>query len=383
MNRRRLLCLSLTIVTALPSVATAQVGPAPATQPQGPSQLSADKDVAQAKVLELEQKATEVAKLATQVEKRATEVEKEKTAVANEKATVAQSTLDELRSAKLMKLGVTGGVAAMFIAPVSQSKFMSSSLVVAAMPHVTFYPAYWVGKSSAQNEYCASTFIGTDSAQARAAANRVAQSTSRDKLASLIAKIAMADGKNSRLGFGKKEDGPERFCAKEDTEVGKSRRALCNYIEGIDDDAEYGSRTAQSAFAAVQIYRDGLAASPPADLEIRKDYWVIDDASETAVPYKNYKCAWRRVGLYLGIPLPVAVEVSESRAAPSQTRDLNGVISFGLTIAPNSYIQLMAGYSNGRVKVPVSGGAEVSDTNHSFAFGLGGNLDVFTAITTK
>lgn len=331
-------------------------------------------ETAQEKVAKAE-KEVEVAKKEAEIAKK--EAAQAAATQQKERADETQSVLDQVRGSKLISLGITGGVAATAIIPLGVNS-IDTPLAVVAMPYVAFYPAYWVNATGATNQYCATTFIGTDSVEARASANRVERGVSKDKLDTYLAKVSRMDGTAKGLG---ELSGIVQFCAEEQPSLKPeqlaARRWLCSQLSEPDAAKKFSVETSAQAQAAVIIHRATVEQR-----SMLRNEWIVQDADARWVAHVGAKCGWNRIGGYVGIPLPAKVDVRTGQDKFEESQ-LTSYVSAGLTLAPNAYVQAMVGYSIGKIAIPGANASSEPYTFHALTVGVGGNLDILGAITAK
>lgn len=265
----------------------------------------------------------------------------------------AQKELDKLKAGKLIRWGITGGVAPAFYQPLNYSKNAASVPGMGALTYVMFHPGYWRSKPET-NIYCANRWTGE--------ANEAAAASAADDLAveraKLIVDRLLASDKANNLG--PKEvtaimcaEGP---CGQDDHQVaGLARRANTG---GSDAEA------ARTALTAVVIrttfdWRSGIPA----------------------------RCGSRMVGMWFGYPLkytatvPHVVKLADGKSEVRRDRlDVTPLFATGLGVSPNAYVSLLAGISLGKVNLP-PGKDKDDELVVSFLFGIGGNLDLLGFLT--
>lgn len=262
----------------------------------------------------------------------------------------AKKELEKLKAGKLIRWGITAGIAPAFYQPFHYSKKAASVPGMGALTYVMLHPGYWRSRPET-NIYCANRYIGQDAEDAASAA---ADNLSKDR-AKLIIERLLASAK---VGVLKKPGAArEIMCARNNNCVSDERevRALANKVNAGGDDAE-AARTTLTAIVQRETFdwRSGIAA----------------------------RCGSRMLGMWFGYPIKYTATIphlDKDGKVERSKLDVTPIFATGLGVSPNAYISLLAGISLGKVNLPPADDDE--EWVVSFLFGLGGNLDLIGLLT--
>ena len=241
--------------------------------------------------------------------------------VAKAEADKAKLQLDEARTGKLIRYGVTAGYAI-----VGQSRSLGTgtdgakhrSFNITNMPYLVLAPAYWF-MSDQSATFCASSYVDAD---------RAAAATAAFERAKRVARVGLP--RQTQLDLDSKEDETKKAAAEKQ----------------LDHDA-----------------RD-----------------IFD-------PKGSVACWPTRFGLYVGKPAEYTASVVAGKGESEANRTVQSTISGGIAFIPNAYITVLLGLSAGSFDLEAVAATETSEAQPertrrfmNVTFGLGGNLDLLTAI---
>lgn len=270
-----------------------------------------------------------------------------------EEKTEAEKELDKLKAGKLIRWGITGGVAPAFYQPFNRAQNAASVPGMGALTYVLFLPGFWRNRPE-QNIYCANRWTGTEN---EAAAARAADDLAIER-AKIIVDRLLASEKSGALKPG---GAPTEImctdgrCLRDEDAV----RVLAGKVNAGGDDAE-AARTTLTAIVQRSTFdwTSGISAS----------------------------CRSRMWGLWFGYPLkytatvPRAVMTASGEQIRRDRLDVQPIFATGLGFSPNAYVSLLAGVSIGKVNLPPAKDQD-DEVIVSFLFGLGGNLDLLGFLT--
>lgn len=277
----------------------------------------------------------------------------QKLAGAEQKLEESQSALDRIKSGKLMRFGISGGVGPAFYAPL-YSKPGTSVPGVGALTYVMFHPFYWNNQTET-NIYCANVWAGKDS---QAAAINAADRSAREK----AEKIA-----DSLIERAKADDLADAYEALD---------VICT---------EYSPNCLAEGAAVRKLAKEASTAGDEKEVVQKRTHArnaLIDRVQRTTVDWSPGipgKCGGRRFfGLWAGYPLKFTATVPTTLGdqATMRTRvDVTPIFAAGYGISPNAYVSILAGISLGKTNFANDNDDELVT---SFVFGIGGNLDLLT-----
>lgn len=350
-----------TLIYALPGKAAPAPSGTTATESGDPKSATADaiqKAISELQKSMSEKNQSDVERVRSEAKLEAankeTALAKKETAAAKKDAEDASASVADLKAGKLMSFGLAAGVAAAAIIPVERGGFtFNDGAQIVGMPYVAAFPAY-LRTPEPVRQYCAQTFVDNGVDAAQKAASAATQKRARTTLKGLYASL-----KSGTVGKYCQEEGDKNAC---------SRYGIDNKYSNLIEQAD--------------------ALNPDSDDAAEKkkvDEWVMALAETWWISGVPGRCFWKRVGFFVGVPLNASFNVTTFGATTSTDRDLSGRISFGLALAPNSLFQLLAGPAYGRITLPAatSGGAERTVGVWSVMVGIGGSLDLLTAITRQ
>jgi hypothetical protein len=262
-------------------------------------------------------------------------------------AQLEKSEADEVKNATLMSSGVTGGVAAVLQMKGFHNDVVThSGLSPTAMPYVMLLPGYW-GANDETKQACASSWTFSD----RELAANAALSAAR---------------KRAKLIF----DG--------------ASIAIQSQLQGLADESIQllGLTTADSSkFSEMITTWLTLADGAAKDTENERIIEIMARALWN--PALNAYCAVRRIGVWFGYPIAYNTDVSfKSEGAKAVEREVTPRIAFGGGFSPNKYFTLLLGFTVSQVTREQSEDLPKLRRNvWATTLGLGGNLDIFTALT--
>lgn len=266
--------------------------------------------------------------------------------------TEAEKELDKLKAGKLIRWGITGGVAPAFYQPLHYKKDAASVPAMGALTYVLMLPGYWRSRPE-QNIYCANRWSGAEN---EAAAARAADDLAVDR-AKLIVERLLAAQKSGALKSGAATEimCTDGRCVQDEPGV----EALARKINLGGDDAD-AARTTLTAIVQRSTFdwTSGISAS----------------------------CRSRMFGMWFGYPLkytatvPREVMTSTGVEYRRDRLEVQPIFATGLGFSPNAYVSLLAGISLGKANLP-PGKDKDDELVVSFLFGLGGNLDLLGFLT--
>lgn len=270
-----------------------------------------------------------------------------------EEKSEAEKDLDKLKAGKLIRWGITAGVAPAFYQPLAYSKNAASVPGMGALTYVMFHPGYWRSKPET-NIYCANRWGGSEN---EAAAARAADDLAVERAKLIVDRLLASDKAGSlRAGEAAAILCGEGTCGQDDRRVA----ALARQVNNAGDEAE-AARTTLTALVIRTTFdwRSGIPA----------------------------RCGSRMVGMWFGYPLKYAATVPHTVLLPnnkSEVRrdrlDVQPLFATGIGVSPNAYVSLLAGISLGKVNLP-PGKDKDEELVVSFLFGIGGNLDLLGFLT--
>lgn len=264
--------------------------------------------------------------------------------------TPAEKELDRLKAGKLIRWGITGGVAPAFYQPLHYAKHAASVPGMGALTYVMMHPGYWRSEPET-NIYCANRWGGVASETAAAEA---ADDLSKER-AGLIIERLLASQKAGTLKAGEAKEimCADGKCVTDDDQV----RTLAAKANGDDDDVAEAARTTLTAIVQRSTFswKSGIAAS----------------------------CGSRMVGMWFGYPLKYTATIphyNHDGVVVRSRLDARPIFATGLGVSPNAYISLLFGIALSKVNLP-PGTDKDDELVVSFLFGLGGNLDLLGFLT--
>lgn len=273
---------------------------------------------------------------------------------------------DQFKEGKLVRYGITAGLAVAVHAPGGQE--LQRQWGVSAMPYLAVLPFWWGVRGRITKAYCAAGWIHSDDAQKVADTEAVAWAVQRVKARGKLFDVAdSSDADSTALKrvpsvTQQEVDRVKALAEPQRTEALKKQESdrLKTFL---DDPATYTG----NVFDATG--------------------WRTDERG---------KCGpWAHLpGIYVGIPAKFTVNARAIEGDPYQARELSPIISVGLVAAPISAISLMVGatFSNAvsdtekvdkdtAMKVQITEGTP--GTNHvigSLTMAIGGNLDIIGSL---
>lgn len=297
---------------------------------------------------ELEQKRVEKTRADLQVVLETAAIDRAERKLAEQARDRAREAEAQTENAKLLKLGISLGMAAGLEFPIGTTDegtgVRGPSFV--AMPYVILLPWYWWATTDASNEYCASEWSGNDRQTARTAAYALARRSAERQFQRILDAFA-AGATDEEITTWANVD------AKDRAEFSRTVKAIRHWW--------------------------GRSAHPSGTDEDKASLisWLAEFEWNSNL---DARCMAKKWGAYFGRPIDHPVMAKVAGAEP-QTRTFVPQLSFGLTFTPNAYVSILLGATVGAVEVPGGEGA-ARDPKTAWAgmFALGGNLDLAAAL---
>lgn len=266
--------------------------------------------------------------------------------------TAAEKELDQLKAGKLIRWGITAGVAPALYQPLAYHKTSVSTPGMGALTYIMLHPGYWRNQPET-NIYCANRWGGVQSEAAAAAA---ADDLSSDRAKLIVDRILASEKAGSLV--------PDEVLG-----------LMCTDGSCVDDEgavrtlAKKANGTGEEAEAARKV--------------------LISKVQRTTYSWTSgisARCGSRMVGMWFGYPLkftatvPYQTPTEDGPVVRRHRLDVTPLFATGIGVSPNAYISLLAGISLGKVNLP-PGTDRDDELAVSFVFGLGGNLDLLGFLT--
>jgi hypothetical protein len=257
----------------------------------------------------------------------------------------AGTTADDLKSGKLIRYGITAGVAG--AALWQRHDHIQKSLATATMPYVAVFPAWWTPMGDATRAYCAASWLGSDPV--------------RDATA-----IAISDTVTALSAEG---DSKILLAAVQQAALGQIRFAGLSF-------RRVGERALDTPPQLEELYKQDRPLAVAATI-LKYSGWNVMLAGRCSV--------WRRFGVYLGLPATFSTNARLAADLPIANIEFKPTYSFGLAIAPVSAISLLIGVTRSRVLRDLPKGKDEPDraigvSAWSFTVAVGGNLDLLSSL---
>ncbi len=339
--------------------------------------LSPLESAALERITELEELA-----VAAKIEAAVAKVQQE---AAERDADAAQSANASAETAKLLKSGITVGMAVGVHVPfvsIKGTSLQSGELI--GMPYVAFLPAYW-GSSEANRDYCASEWGGGSETDATGAAISIVRQDAKDKFETIVSAInaGASDEEIVEWLVGKERGGPQGQARAEmsvkaaEGKLKKLELRLSTLFEKLGHGATASEvraahqemHEARKELAAKKLeYSEVTRVDPKSAVVNQIRGWLANtengDAQELAAKKNDIvlwlaeqnwnsnlrgSCFEKRIGIYLGKPLNHSVRARVSDGG-IETRTFASLVSFGFTFTPNAYISALVGTTVGNVE---------------------------------
>ena len=279
------------------------------------------------------------------------------------------------RNNKLIRVGVTAGVAAALMVPLAASDgFELKNADMTAVTYVQFLPWYWLAKhTAAKRTYCASAWTAEPRSSRVDRASAAAREEARRWIRVLVDQQHLLQPLNPNGPNGQ-------------TKHGKEKRALL--VEKSDDTSPTFIVDSEGNKKALQLPAGGLwaveeiarleAEGKKAEAEIAFAKLVSAVAATLWEPTKSTSCGGSKFGVWVGLPLPYETRVSGDGV--DAERSVKPLPALGVSFTPNAYVSFLVGIAGGSFKAPDTGPRRQVLT---FTAGLGGNLDFVGLLLSK
>ena len=277
----------------------------------------------------------------------------------------------ELKSGRLMRYGITAGVAAAVHVPFPGSPLRGVG--ASALPYIAAFPAIWT-KSPVTRAYCTAKWVGEDGPENAATAAAV-----KESIASLREETKRRGSQELGGYYQPLHDNAHDKEALPTEDAMDARSKVWRELHG-ENGAPFTPVEAERELIACS---DALAETTgssdfPAACDTVHVHQLIQAYSGWDTERSN-RCAWTQLGGYVG--LPFSYSVNDEIGGQDASREHRPYISSGLVFAPSSFVSFLVGLTLDNVTRPASLGAAAHDvTVPAITFGLGGNLDMLGAL---
>jgi len=263
--------------------------------------------------------------------------------VAKAEATTAKDAIAELKSGKLLSLGLTGGaaVALQTPSPIRNENSQHVGVGTTSVAYLLLLPAYW-GASDANRNYCASSW------------------TTGDEDAAIAASIATTKRQAER----------------------EIKAAIAEIRTQMPKEMILATVFPHNPRAEVLLPRIAELATLTPDEYERQSPDVINALAQTIWdPTRSSSCFWKKFGVWLGKPSSYNVKTSYITDTTSTTREFTPQVAFGVGFAPNAYFSVLVGFTLGTFRLATSdSGQNESEITWASTIAVGGNLDLVSAL---
>lgn len=370
--------------------------------------------------------ATEAAKLtnATELDKADRDAKAAKD-LAELKKAESEDAVALARSGRLLRYGLTGGVAFTLQTPfASVSQVEVASPKVVAMPYLAIFPAYWASGDT-RRVYCSNSgWLESEYLAKRAAIgqSRKQAEITLEKIEGYANKILLkarvdvnswtraeclknaANAPDASARCSNVEGTPnavashaiwytETLMQWRRANATDNEKAAAAKVTTPEDRAWFSAlesteqqwlhellqsqllRGPKEKTSATTIEGAGSVSSTPAELDANRASLVARIAGDTWTPDDRGSCGLHRVGAYVGRPFDFEADVTFGSSRVR--RPISPVASFGFTYMPNGYFSLLAGAT---VNTTTQGDTNTEQVFHTrtvwtASVGIGGALD--------
>jgi hypothetical protein len=277
----------------------------------------------------------------------------------------------ELKSGRLMRYGITAGLAAAVHVPFPGSPIRGVG--ASALPYVAAFPGIWT-KSPVTRAYCTAKWVGEDGPENAATAAAV-----KESIASLREETKRRGGQDLRSYYAPLHDNAHDKEALPTEDAMDARGKVWSELRS-EGGAPFTPVEAERELVACS---DALAETTgssdfPAACDTVHVHQLIQAYSGWDTERSN-RCAWTQLGGYVGLPFSYAV--NDELGGHDASRRHTPFISSGLVFAPSSFVSFLVGLTLDNVTRAASLGSPAHDvTVPAITFGLGGNLDMLGAL---
>lgn len=293
----------------------------------------------------------------------------------------SEQRFNEIKSGKLIRYGITGGVAFAVTTPfVSMGGFRQKTGDVTAMPYINLLPAYWRGGyHRATHVACASQYSGGQDA-ARKVAREIAHDDAEVVVDALLAEAASWRG-NQPTAAVRATELNERYPLPANKITvpgtvdanGTAHKKKTKNVGKLDEvDVE-----------DVKLLRLALDRQDKDEAKQLRANLVTRIANRIWIPTLDARCVAHKWGVWVGVPLPYNTVMSEN--GTDVTRRMTGGVGGGLAYTPFAYLSIMVGlaYSVYRGDPPSPGVDAPNRGVLTPVISIGGNVDFFTLFRGK
>lgn len=297
----------------------------------------------------------------------------------------AEDRFNEIKSGKLIRYGITGGVAFAVTTPFAKiGGVRQNTADITAMPYLALLPAYWRGGyHRATHVACASEY-----AAGQESARKVAIKLARED-ADLVVDAMLAEAAT----WPEARPAPAASVTAEArvTELQKRLPLPANKITLRDSQGNLTKNTSDigkfdaADIEEVIVLRRALDATDKdkEKIEALRANLVTRIANRIWVPTLDARCVAHKWGVWVGVPLPYDTVMRENDTTVS--RRTSGGFAGGLTYTPFAYLSINLGlaYSVYRPDPAMPGVDAPNIGVLTPVISLGGNLDIFTLFRGK
>jgi hypothetical protein len=278
----------------------------------------------------------------------------------------------ELKSGKLMRYGITAGVAAAVHVP-----FFGDTGVrgvgASALPYIAAFPALWT-KSNVTRAYCTAKWIGEDGPE-----NAATLAAVKEAISSLREETKRRGTQDLGAYYAPLHENAHDIEALPSEDAMNQRSKLWQTMRGEAN----GTVTPETEEAELVACEDSLKeATGSSDFPAACDTPHVHELIKAYADWdtkRSNRCAFTHLGGYVG--LPFSYSANDNLGGHEESRRHTPFVSSGLVFAPSSFVSFLFGITLNNVTRGASAGTLAHDvTVPAFTFGLGGNLDMLGAL---
>jgi len=297
------------------------------------------------------------------------------------KVEASEQRFNEIKSGKLIRYGITAGVALAITTPfASMGGFRQKTVDVMAMPYINLLPAYWRGGyHRATHVACASQYAGGQDA-----ARRVARELARDD-AEVVVNALLAEAATWRGAQPTAKDRAAELNERYPLPANKVTIPRTVHTDGkmIPKTTKNIGKLDAVDVEEVKRLREALDEQKKDEADQLRANLVTRIANRIWIPTLDARCVAHKWGVWVGVPLPYNTVMSENGI--DVTRHMTGRIGGGLVYTPFAYVSIMVGlaYSAYRGDPPSPGVDAPNRGVVTPVLSIGGNVDFFTLFRGK
>ncbi len=285
---------------------------------------------------------------------------------------IADTETSELKSGKLMRYGITAGVAAAVHVP-----FFGDTGVrgagASALPYIAAFPAVWT-KSSTTRAYCTAKWIGEDGPE-----NAATLAAVKETISSLREESKRRGTQEVGAYYAPLHENAHDIESLPSEDSMNARSKVWQTLRGEASGTVTTETTETELLACEDALKDATGSSDfPAACDTPHVHELLNAYAGWDTK-RNSRCGWTQLGGYVG--LPFSYSVNDNLGGHEESRRHTPYLSTGLVFAPSSFVSFLFGITLNNVERGASAGTLAHDvTVPSFTFGLGGNLDMLGAL---